>query len=192
MKSRPVLERWGDYIFDKPGSLSSTSKAIIAVLSRITGKSGNWAKNEYKSAYYTKTGQTGGTWAHDRYTYKPISERFQYFLQDLSRIVGDKQHGIMVADHRGKKQDEGFRLHHHDLVNKENKNVSSYPNYVETLFLTPSHHSIGIQLVDLVAGAIGRAMNTGQTHFARLIKPALRTGPKGKIWGYGLVRFPGK
>ena len=98
----------------------------------------------------------------------------------------------MVADHRGKKQDEGFRRHHHDLVENEKRNVSTYENYVETLFLTPSHHSIGIQLADLVAGAIGRAMNTGQTHFARLLKPALRISAKGKIWGYGLVRFPGK
>lgn len=126
------------------------------------------------------------------YAYKPVSERFQYFLQDVSRIVGDKQFGIIVADHRGKKQDEGFRRHHHRLVDNNDRFVSSYENYVETLFLTPSHHSVGIQLADMVAGSIGRAMNTGETRFARLIKPALRTSPKGKIWGFGLVRFPGK
>ena len=40
------------------------------------------------------------------YTYKVVSERFQYFLQDVSRTVGDKQLGIIVADHRGKGQDD--------------------------------------------------------------------------------------
>lgn len=53
------------------------------------------------------------------YTYKPVSERFQYHLQDVSRIVGDKQFGIVVADHRGKKQDEGIRRKHHVLVDDE-------------------------------------------------------------------------
>lgn len=124
------------------------------------------------------------------YTYKPVSERFQYFLQDVSHVVGDKQYGIIIADHRGKKQDDSFRLHHKALVENEGTFVSTYENYVETIFLTPSHHSVGIQLADMVAGAIGRAMNTGESRFARLIKPALRTGPKDRIMGYGLVRFP--
>lgn len=51
-----------------------------------------------------------------RYTYKPVSERFQYYLQDVSRVVGDMQLGIIVADHRGKQQDELMRKNHHNLV----------------------------------------------------------------------------
>jgi hypothetical protein len=35
------------------------------------------------------------------YTYKCVTERFQYYLQDISRQVGDKQLGLIVADHRG-------------------------------------------------------------------------------------------
>ncbi len=46
-------------------ALRTTSKAIEAVLARITGKSGNWAKSDYRSALYTKTGQQGGSWAHE-------------------------------------------------------------------------------------------------------------------------------
>jgi hypothetical protein len=44
---------------------TNAAKEIVALLSRITGKSRNWAKDEIKSAYYTKTGQAGGTWAHE-------------------------------------------------------------------------------------------------------------------------------
>lgn len=46
-------------------SLATTIKTIPAMLTRITGKAGNWAKNEYRSVTYTKTGQAGGTWAHE-------------------------------------------------------------------------------------------------------------------------------
>lgn len=43
----------------------SATREITALLARITGKSRNWTKSEIKSAYYTKTGQAGGTWAHE-------------------------------------------------------------------------------------------------------------------------------
>lgn len=126
------------------------------------------------------------------YTYKPISERFQYHLQDLSRSVGDKQLGIVISDHRGKKQDEIFRKGHHKLVDSEALNTSKYQNFVETIFLTPSHLSVGIQLADMVAGAIGRALNARELRFAKLIKPSFRRDQKGLIDGFGFVRFPKK
>lgn len=126
------------------------------------------------------------------YTYKPVSERFQYHLQDLSRSVGDKQLGIVIADPRGKKQDESLRKEHHRLVDEQSPFVSQYENYIETIFLTPSHLSVGIQLADMVAGAIGRALNSKESRFARLIKPSFRVRPNGKIDGYGFVRFPTK
>ena len=87
------------------------------------------------------------------YTYKALSERFQYFLQDISRTVGADQLGLMVADHRGKAQDEKLRERHHQLVDQKAPVFSNYANYVETLFLTPSHNSVGIQFADMVAGA---------------------------------------
>ncbi len=38
-------------------------------------------------------------------TFKPITERFQYHLQDLSRLTGRKEFGIVVGDHRGAADD---------------------------------------------------------------------------------------
>lgn len=124
------------------------------------------------------------------YTYKPVSERFQYHLQDLSRSIGDKQLGIVISDHRGKKQDEIFRKGHHKLVDSESVFTSKYQNFVETIFLTPSHLSVGIQLADMAAGAIGRALNARELRFAKLIKPSFRSDQKGQIDGFGFVRFP--
>lgn len=40
-------------------------KEITSVIKRITGKSGNWTKDEIKSVYYTKVGASGGTWVHE-------------------------------------------------------------------------------------------------------------------------------
>lgn len=124
------------------------------------------------------------------HTYKPVSERFQYHLQGLSRTVGDTQLGLVVADHRGRKQDDGFRVNHSDMVDRENAYVSNYSNFVECIFLTPSHMSIGVQMADMVAGAIGRAFNQGDTQYFDMLKPAFRCKPNGSIDGYGLVKFP--
>jgi len=124
------------------------------------------------------------------YTYKPVTERFQYHLQDVSRAVGSKQLGIVVADHRGKTQDDHLRRQHRGLVQERGKFTSKYDNYVETVFLTPSHHSVGIQLVDLVAGAIGRYYNAKDETYASRLWRSFRASPSGKIEGYGLVKFP--
>jgi hypothetical protein len=126
------------------------------------------------------------------YTYKPVTERFQYYLQDISRVVGDKQLGIVVADHRGKAQDELLRKQHGGLVNQRHMFASKYENYVETVFLTPSHHSVGIQLADLVAGAIGRSFNAPDPRYMDKIRGSFRASPNGQIDGYGLVKFPTK
>jgi hypothetical protein len=126
------------------------------------------------------------------YTYKPVSERFQYFLQDISRAVGDQQLGLVVCDHRGKKQDDLLRDRHHKLIDDEQMFSSAYPNYVETIFMTPSHLSVGIQFADMVAGAVGRFYNSGEEQYFEMVRGAFRSSPTGKIDGYGVVKFPGR
>lgn len=124
------------------------------------------------------------------YTYKPVSERFQYFLQDISRAVGDQQLGIVVCDHRGKKQDDMLRRQHHKMVEGNSDFFSTYDNYIETIFLTPSHLSVGIQFADMVAGAIGRKFNSKDSLFYDQLASAFRASPSGRVDGYGLVKFP--
>jgi hypothetical protein len=124
------------------------------------------------------------------YTYKPLSERFLYHLQDIAREVGAKQLGIVVADHRGKKQDQMLRSSHERIVQDKSPFASNYGLFVESLFLTPSHVSVGIQFADMVAGALGRGFNTGDwTHF-QAIRSAIRKSPEGSLVGHGIAKFP--
>jgi hypothetical protein len=125
-----------------------------------------------------------------QYTYKPISERFQYHLQEVTRTSGATACGIIVADHRGRKQDEALRDHHAGLMDGGGIFTSAYPNIIETIFLTPSHLSVGIQFADMVAGAIGRKFNANDSTCFDMIKGSFRRSPQGNIDGYGLVRFP--
>lgn len=123
-------------------------------------------------------------------TYKPITERFQYLLQDLSRSTGAHHSGIIVADHRGSKDDAKMRQQHERLVRESGKFTSTYSNFVEGLFFAPSHLSVGIQLADMVAGATWRAFERGDASFFDQIKGSFRAKPSGEIDGYGLVKFP--
>ncbi|MEL6583241.1 MAG: DUF3800 domain-containing protein [Pseudomonadota bacterium] len=123
-------------------------------------------------------------------TYKPSSERFQYFLQDMGREVGTTQRGIVVADHQGRKQDDTLRKQHDRMVGEDAAFTSSFGNYVETIFLTPSHHSPGIQFADMVAGAIGRKVITNESRFYDLLSKSFRRSATGKLRGYGEIHVP--
>lgn len=125
-------------------------------------------------------------------TYKPVTERFQYFLQDVTRTSGRDTYGIIVADHRGKGDDDSMRQRHERLIRETGKYTSDYANFIEGLFFSPSHLSIGIQLVDMVAGAIWRAQSHGDTTWYDVLRPSFRASNDGRIDGYGLVRFPKK
>ena len=60
------------------------------------------------------------------FTYKPLSERFQYHLQDISRTVGRLETGIIVADHRGAQSDARFvQLTRTCLIRKESLQAST-------------------------------------------------------------------
>lgn len=123
-------------------------------------------------------------------TYKPITERFQYFLQDLTRQTGSKQTGIIVADQRSSKNDNKLRNQHERLINKSSNTSSNYSNLIESLFFSPSHMSVGIQLADMVAGATWRYFAKNDPKFFDQIRPSFRSSPSGEIRGHGLITFP--
>lgn len=124
------------------------------------------------------------------YSYKQLTERFQYYMQDLERVVGQKLNGMVVCDHRGPKDDARLRELHHKLMNGKSGVISAYGNMVEGLFIAPSHLSVGIQFADMVAGAVYRAFSTTDRRFVDQITSAFRSSPAGKIEGYGVVKFP--
>jgi Protein of unknown function (DUF3800) len=126
------------------------------------------------------------------YAYKPLSKRFQYHLQDLSRTVGRVETGIIVADHRGPVPDSQFRGAHERLLKRtQNDFTSTYPNLVESLFFLPSDISVGIQLADMVAGAVWRKYEKNDDSWYKHLEPSVRKHPTtGKVDGYGIVKFP--
>ena len=123
------------------------------------------------------------------YTYKPLSERFQYHLQDISRAVGRPETGMIVADHRGAQPDARFRLAHESLMNRKIF-TSDYKHLVESLFFLPSDTSVGIQLADMVAGAVWRKFEKGDEYWYQRLAPALRKSSAGVVDGYGIIKQP--
>lgn len=123
-------------------------------------------------------------------TYKVVTERFQYYLQDITKESGNLFNGIIVADHRGRDDDKTIRDQHQRLINEEGAYTSTYLNMIEGLFLQPSHQSVGIQLADMVAGAIWRRWGASDPRWIEKLKASFRTSRSGRIDGFGIARFP--
>lgn len=125
-----------------------------------------------------------------RLTYKTVTERFQYYLQDMRQQTGLEQCGIVVCDHRGPDSDRSLRRHHHRLVDAPGLFTSRYENFVETVFFAPSHLSVGLQLADIVAGSVWRKYERDDDRFYGLIEPAVRRSPGGNVDGFGIIKVP--
>lgn len=123
-------------------------------------------------------------------TYKQLTERFQYYLQDLEKAAGKRVYGIVVCDHRAPRDDERLRELHHTLMHSQRANISRYDRLIEGLFIAPSHLSVGIQFADMVAGAVFRRIQYDDSRFVKMIAGSFRRSSTGDINGYGVVRFP--
>ncbi len=124
------------------------------------------------------------------FAYKQIIERFQYYLQDLSSTIDNKINGIVVCDHRQPKDDHQLRVLHHNLLTGSKNHFSIYQNLIEGVFIAPSHLSVGIQLADMVAGAVYRKFVRNDARFFDLIKASLLKNQSGSMEGYGLIKCP--
>lgn len=123
------------------------------------------------------------------YAYKRLTERFQYYLQDLTKEAGCKMNGIVVCDHRERKQDKRLEDMHYKMMHGQEEYTSSFANILEGVFIVPSHFSTGIQLADMVAGGIYRWFAKEDDRFFKQIYERIRTSPNGKIDGYGIVKL---
>lgn len=123
-------------------------------------------------------------------TYKVVTERFQYLLQDITRASGRDSFGMIVADHRGRGDDDRMRQQHQRLVRETGQHTSNYANFIEGLFFSPSEMSLGIQLVDMIAGAIWRAQTHNDRRWFEKLRASFRSSPTGQIDGFGMSRFP--
>lgn len=117
-----------------------------------------------------------------------LSERFQYHCGGLSDSRSGLTYGIMVSDNRGAQDDRRLRKHHEMLVHSGAEFTSSYRNIVESLFVQPSNLSVGIQLADMVAGAVWRKFERDDSKCFDLLALALRRSATGQVEGYGIVK----
>ncbi len=123
------------------------------------------------------------------FAYKRLIERFQYYLQDLSREAGTKMNGIVICDHRERKQDKRLQIMHYKMMHEQKEYISSFSNILEGVFIVPSHFSTGIQLADMVAGGVYRWFAKNDDRFFKKFYSRIRKSPDGNIEGYGIVRI---
>ena len=109
---------------------------------------------------------------HD-FAYKSLIELFQLHLQDLSQIIGSTVNGIIISDHRNPMQDTAQRNLHMEILRSKNNTRLTYPNLIEGLFFSPSHHSIGIQFADLISGAVFRYFEHQDARWYNLLRKKL-------------------
>ncbi|EPI56390.1 DUF3800 domain-containing protein [Gardnerella vaginalis] len=122
--------------------------------------------------------------------FEKICERFQYYLQDLSKNAGTKVYGMIVIDARNSKQNKQLDDFHFDLLNNHDSYRADYNNLIEGLFIAASHHSVGVQFADLVAGAVYRKCSKGDSTFYNMIRNNVRRNSQGKAEGFGVVAVP--
>lgn len=126
------------------------------------------------------------------FAYKTMTERFQYYLQDISRISGQRINGIVVCDHRAPGDDRRLQELHGKLLRGQHDAHSNYANLVEGVFIAPSHLSVGIQFADMVGGAVLRRYKAKDNRFFDQIADTFRKSEDGRTEGFGLIMFPKK
>jgi hypothetical protein len=124
-----------------------------------------------------------------RHALKALSERYQYFLQDISRETATTHNGLLVCDARDRKKDQRLVEAMHNLMTGTSPFISNYDNIVEGLFMADSHLSTGVQLADMVAGAIWHKEARGKDRWFNVIEPRVRRDPAGSTAGWGIVRL---
>lgn len=140
-------------------------------------------------AEYAKTGwfrdSRDGFYVH---ALKSLSERFQYFLQDMSRETAQVHNGLLVCDARERTTDQRLVEAMHELM-AGGPFISNYDNIVEGVFMADSKLSTGIQLADMIAGAIWHKEAGRSSKWYEVIEPRIRRRPNGDVTGYGIVRI---
>ena len=76
------------------------------------------------------------------------------------------------------------------MLYSSGRHISKYANLTESLFLQKSEMSIGIQMADMIAGAVWRMFERGDDRWYKLMESSLRQGPGGQVAGYGIIKVP--
>ena len=117
-----------------------------------------------------------------------LAERYQRFL---SRVDSN---GVIVLDSRRQEVDERTRRFF-ERLQREGTPYVQLDRIVDSLLLGPSHHSLGLQLADLVvASTLGARKGQGDaSRWHKQLLPLFGRHPDtGAVEGVGLVDFPAR
>ena len=117
-----------------------------------------------------------------------IAERFQRFL------AREDSYGVIVLDSRRREVDDRLRRFF-ERLQESGTPFTQLERIVDSLMMGPSHHSLGLQLADLVVGTTltaQRAPGDASRWFKQLQPRFARHPDSGEVDGVGLKVFPEK
>ena len=103
--------------------------------------------------------------------YQQIMAYFQKYLSGVSSRIGNKTNGMIICDHRQPKDDRQLQVLHHRFLTAMHAENFEKRYLIEGVFVAPSHLSLGIQLADIVGGAVYRKFVRHDARYFDLIAP---------------------
>ncbi|HRD23088.1 MAG TPA: DUF3800 domain-containing protein [Candidatus Hydrothermia bacterium] len=115
-------------------------------------------------------------------------------MQRIEMELQDQEDNLCVLfiDSISEKKNKFLRDVYFDMCQKGDF-IQNYSHIKDSLNLEYSHHSVGIQLGDYVAGSFGgflKGYEESKKIFNNKIKPYLRTGSNKEILGFGIMEVP--
>ncbi len=124
----------------------------------------------------------------------PYEIALGFCMERLQRWLGERGQAQdtthVIVECRGRTEDQKLELEFRRIADGQNA-VGPMPN-LDIRFMDKKQNAPGLQIADLVAHPIGRhVIDPEQPNRAfEILKPKLRTGPDGRIRGFGLKIFP--
>jgi len=126
------------------------------------------------------------------------SELMRFHLQEhMQRLEMEIQNEpdslcVLFIDPCSRKRDEQLRDAYQTIAESGDL-IAEYSHIKDSLNTEKSHHSIGVQLADIVGGAFAgclRGYEKSRSLFLARIVPFLRRAPSGQTTGYGIREVP--
>lgn len=114
-------------------------------------------------------------------------ERYEYMLKSVS--PRGEAFGHLVADQKSRQFDNVLRETCSYLI-KNGTKFATIDHLIDGVKVSPSHHSIGLQVADFVAGAIHRWVEHDDDRYLQIIYGNLHTDWTGDPLGAGVKRYP--
>jgi len=119
-----------------------------------------------------------------------LQEAMQRLEMDMQRF--DQALCVLFVDPVSEEKDKALREAYAELYRRGDY-IEEYSCIKDSLNIEHSHHSVGIQMADYVAGAAGSILNgrpLGATIYRDSISKIVRRDSAGNIGGYGLREVP--